>query len=167
MATMDDGSIPEMPDLSDLDEDERTARTDDYHSELVHFLTNSRGMRNTARGSIKQSLYAGGGALAGSFLLGPVGGLVGGVAGSVVGYVKSDEYDGMVLSVLKLEDHRKKKRLVTEVWGVLGKAGATARELETSVAFRESLVRLAERDDVRNGIWRACLHSIKDEDGGR
>ena len=81
------------------------------HSELVRFLTQSQQMRDTARSSVKQSLYAGSGAFAGSFLGGPVGGLVGGVAGSIVGYLKSDDYDGALMAVLNLEGDRRQVRL--------------------------------------------------------
>jgi hypothetical protein len=43
------------------------------HDELIDYLTNSRDMRKTAKSSMKQAMYAGGAALAGGFLLGPIG----------------------------------------------------------------------------------------------
>jgi hypothetical protein len=63
---------------------------DGQHHELINFLTNSRDMRQAARSSLKQAAYAGSGALAGGFLLGPIGGMVGGIAGSIISFVKSD-----------------------------------------------------------------------------
>mmetsp|Transcript_26850 Transcript_26850/g.54971 ORF Transcript_26850/g.54971 Transcript_26850/m.54971 type:complete len:162 (-) Transcript_26850:340-825(-) len=158
----DDDSIPEIPNLDDMDENERRRRADDFHGELIRFLTESREMRQTARSAVQQSLWAGSGAMAGSLLLGPVGGLVGGVAGSVVGFFKSDNYDGVVLAVLKLEGGRK-DAVMKEVWEVLLKAGATVRQLESAAAFRNALRQFAEQDAVRNGVWRACLHSVHEE----
>uniref|UniRef100_A0A7S4SPI3 Uncharacterized protein n=1 Tax=Ditylum brightwellii TaxID=49249 RepID=A0A7S4SPI3_9STRA len=131
------------------------------HNELMHFLTQSQEMRKTAKGSLKQSLYAASGAFAGSFLLGPVGGLAGGVAGSVVGYLKSDDYDGALLEVVKLEGERR-ERLMKEVGKVLMSAGATARQLESAEAFRDALASFAEQEAVRDGVWRACLHAVHD-----
>jgi hypothetical protein len=43
-----------------------------------------------------------------AFILGPVGGLVGGIGGSIVGYLQSDNYDGAVLAILKIEGERRK-----------------------------------------------------------
>lgn len=115
-------------------------------------------MRRTAKSSLKQSLYAGGGALAGSFIGGPVGGLLGGVVGSVVGYLQSDEYDGLVLAVLKLEEGRK-QTLMKEVAAVLMIAGAQARQLESADGIREQLYRFADQEAVRDGVWKACMAS--------
>ena len=81
---------------------------DAQHNELIDFLTNSREMRQTAKSSLKQAAYASGGALAGGFLLGPVGGMVGGIFGSIIGFVKADNYDGAILSVCKLDSAHKK-----------------------------------------------------------
>jgi hypothetical protein len=58
----------------------------DYqHDELMGFLADNHDMRETARNSLKQGVWAGGGAVSGGLLLGPVGGLVGGILGSIVG----------------------------------------------------------------------------------
>ena len=156
-----DDSIPEIPNLDDMDEDERNRRTatDEVHSELVRFLTESREMRQTAQSAVRQSLWAAGGALAGSLLLGPAGGLAGGVAGSLVGYLRSDTYDGVVLAVVKLQgSHR--DRVVREVTDVLITAGATARQLERAGAFQEALRQFAGREEVRDGLWKACMVSV-------
>lgn len=92
---MDD--IPDIPDIP----------TSEYHSELMRFLSESSDMRNTARGTLKQTAMAGGGAMAGSLLLGPVGGLVGGIVGSVAGFLYSDGYDGVLVSMTNLESDRR------------------------------------------------------------
>eukprot|EP00542_Grammatophora_oceanica_P012983 CAMPEP_0194029096 /NCGR_PEP_ID=MMETSP0009_2-20130614/2943_1 /TAXON_ID=210454 /ORGANISM="Grammatophora oceanica, Strain CCMP 410" /LENGTH=146 /DNA_ID=CAMNT_0038668691 /DNA_START=56 /DNA_END=496 /DNA_ORIENTATION=+ len=131
------------------------------HGELVRFLTQSREMRQTAKSSLKQAMYAGGGAFAGAFLLGPVGGLVGGVAGSVAGYYTSGDYDGAVLSVTKLEG-RRREQLMREVCQVLTLAGASASQFANAEEFQDTLYRLAERDSVRDGIWRACSEAIRE-----
>ena len=97
---MDD--IPNIP----TDDDSRYS-SEDYQSELMNYLSNSSEMRNTARAAMKQAGFAGGGAILGATLGGPLGGLVGGIAGSVVGYLKSDDYDGIIVSILNLESDRK------------------------------------------------------------
>ena len=87
----------------------REERSAEMHASLMQWLTESDDMRKTAKSSLKQSIYAGGGAFAGSFIGGPVGGLIGGVAGSIVGFLKSDDYDGLLLAVSKIDDvHRTK-----------------------------------------------------------
>jgi len=138
---------------------------DEYYSEFAAFLSDpssSSDMRKTARGSLKQSLCAGGGTLTGSLIGGPVGGLVGGVAGSIIGYLKSDNYSGVLNDVLKLQGEARKK-LITRVTKVLKAAGATATSLEGGVrTFRETLIKYSQRDDVRDGIWKACVDSIRD-----
>mmetsp|Transcript_15524 Transcript_15524/g.21193 ORF Transcript_15524/g.21193 Transcript_15524/m.21193 type:complete len:144 (-) Transcript_15524:598-1029(-) len=139
--------------------DER--RSEEIHGELIRFLTQSEEMRKTARGSLKQSLYAGGGAFAGSMLLGPVGGLAGGVAGSVVGYLKSDDYDGAILEVVKLEGERR-ERLMKDVGKVMMNAGATAQQLQSAGAFRDALTQFAQQDAVRDGVWKACMHAVNE-----
>jgi hypothetical protein len=48
--------------MSDNNDD---AATNLRHGELIQFLTQNEAMKKTARGSLKQSLYAGGGAFAG------------------------------------------------------------------------------------------------------
>ena len=48
------------------------------HQELIGFLTSNSDMRKTARSSMHAGLWAGGGAFAGSFMFGPLGGLAGG-----------------------------------------------------------------------------------------
>jgi hypothetical protein len=131
------------------------------YGELMSFLNESQSMRRTARNAVKQSLWAGGGALGGAFLMGPIGGLVGGIFGSIVGFVKSDEYDGALLAIMKLEGARREV-LMREVGQVLMAAGATTRDLQSAEAFRGALYSYAEQETVRNGVWRACLHSIQD-----
>lgn len=81
---------------------------DAHYSELMKFLSESQNMRETAKNSLKQSLYAATGAFAGSFALGPIGGLLGGVSGSILGYLQSDNYDGAIIALTKLESERQK-----------------------------------------------------------
>ena len=135
---------------------------DAQYSELVHFLTNSTEMRNTAKSSIKQSLYAGSGALAGGFMLGPIGGLMGGIAGSLVGFVQADQYDGALLAICKLQGDQKQV-LMTSVGSVLMTAGATAQQFETVEAFRDSLVELASHPTVRRELWNVCRQVVVEE----
>mmetsp|Transcript_31435 Transcript_31435/g.31691 ORF Transcript_31435/g.31691 Transcript_31435/m.31691 type:complete len:141 (-) Transcript_31435:404-826(-) len=139
---------------------ESNSTDNERHSELIRFLTENSSMRKTAANSIKHSLYAGGGAFAGAWLLGPVGGLVGGVIGSGIGYLQSDTYDGAVLAVLKLEQ-TKRNSLLQDVGKVLVTAGATVQSLRSASAFSEALHQFAEQDSVRNGIWKACVDSIR------
>ena len=141
--------IPEVPDADTF-----------QHGELIYFLTQSHEMRKTAKSALKQGLYAGGGAFAGAFLGGPVGGLIGGIAGSLVGFFKSDDYDGAVLAITKIEGSRR-QALLQEVGKVLLTAGATSQEIQSTDAFRRTLLHYAENSNVRDGIWQACLHSIQ------
>jgi len=138
---------------------------DEYYSEFAAFLSDpssSSDMRKTARGSLKQSLCAGGGTLTGSLIGGPVGGLVGGVAGSIIGYLKSDDYSGVLNGILKLQGEARKK-LITRVTKVLKTAGVTTTSLEEGVrTFRETLIKYSQRNDVRDGIWKACVDSVRD-----
>ena len=71
------------------------------HTELTAFLTNNDSMREAAKSSFQQGLWAGGGALTLGLVFGPVGGLVGGIAGSIIGYFKSNPYDGAGECVLE------------------------------------------------------------------
>jgi hypothetical protein len=135
---------------------------DGQYSELVTFLTNSREMRNTAKSSIQQSLYAGSGALAGGFIMGPIGGLLGGIAGSLVGFFKTDNYDGALLAICKLEE-RHKQVLLKSVGAVLMTAGATAQQFESVEAFKESLVELASHPNVRRELWNVCRQAVEEE----
>lgn len=131
------------------------------HNELIDFLTNSGDMRKTAKSSMKQALYAGGAALAGGFLLGPIGGLIGGIAGSVVGFVKADNYDGAVLNVSKL-DGEQQKVLMKRVGQILVAAGATSTQLGSQSAFRDTLVSFCAKPKVREDVWNACIQSLQE-----
>lgn len=144
----DDGDMEPIPDI------------DAQHSELMEFLLHNDEMRKTAKHSLKAGLYAGGGALAGALCLGPLGGLLGGVCGSIVGYVQSDPYDG-VLKQMTVLDPYKKDRLMRDVRGVLTKAGATAVQFQTADAFRGALLELAQRREVRDQVWKACVAAVR------
>jgi hypothetical protein len=135
---------------------------DAQYSELVHFLTNSREMRQTAKSSIQQSLYAGSGALMGGFIFGPVGGLVGGMVGSLVGFAKADAYDGALLAICQLQGDQQQV-LMKSVGSVLIAAGATAQQFETVDAFRDSLVELASQPHVRRELWNVCRQAVVEE----
>ena len=132
----------------------------EYH-ELMEFLTENQDMRKAAQGSLQQSLYAGGGAMAGGLLLGPPGGLVGGIVGSVVGFFQSSDYDGALQQILRLEGARK-SQLVQQVHRVLTDAGASANQFESAEAFRATLVEFASQRAVRDQVWRACMECIKE-----
>lgn len=71
-------------------------------------------MRNTAKGSLKAGLIAGGGALTGGLVLGPLGAMIGGIVGSIVGYMKGNPYDGAVQAVTELPATQR-DALLTEV----------------------------------------------------
>eukprot|EP00339_Tiarina_fusa_P024873 CAMPEP_0117037706 /NCGR_PEP_ID=MMETSP0472-20121206/26584_1 /TAXON_ID=693140 ORGANISM="Tiarina fusus, Strain LIS" /NCGR_SAMPLE_ID=MMETSP0472 /ASSEMBLY_ACC=CAM_ASM_000603 /LENGTH=150 /DNA_ID=CAMNT_0004747739 /DNA_START=74 /DNA_END=529 /DNA_ORIENTATION=- len=132
---------------------------DGQHHELINFLTNSRDMRKAARSSVKQAAFAGSGAIAGGFLLGPVGGMVGGIAGSIIGFIKADDYDGALLAICKLPEDQKQV-LMKRVGQVLIAAGAGATQLGTIDGFRETLADLASRRSVRDDLWNACVQSL-------
>lgn len=95
--------IPDIPTDEDYD---RQASDQGYYRELMNFLSESNSMRDTAKNAVKQSMYAASGAFAGSFIGGPVGGLLGGVAGSLIGFTQSDDYDGAIVALTKLESDR-------------------------------------------------------------
>jgi hypothetical protein len=131
------------------------------HNELIDFLTNSRDMRQTAKSSLKQAAYAGGAAMAGGFLLGPIDGLVGGIAGSIIGFLKSDDYDGAILAVCKL-DAAQQQIIMQRVGQVLISAGATLQQLDSGTVFWDTLVNLASRKNVRDDLWIACIQSLQE-----
>jgi hypothetical protein len=130
------------------------------HSELIRFLTGNRDMRKTARSALKQSMWAGGGALTGGLMMGPVGGLVGGIAGSLIGFFKADDYDGVVLQLSKLSQQQR-QFLMAEVGQVLVAAGATTSQLASAESFRTALYTYAQQDSVRDEMWRACVSAIQ------
>jgi hypothetical protein len=131
------------------------------HNELIDYLTNSVDMRKTAKSSMKQAMYAGGAALAGGFLLGPLGGMVGGIVGSVFGFLKADDYDGAVLCVSKL-DSDNQRLLMQRVGQVLIAAGATSQQLGSQSAFRDTLVQFCSKPQVREDVWNACVQSLQE-----
>ena len=133
---------------------------DARYTTLMEFLSTSREMRQTATSSLKQSLWAGSGAMAGGMLAGPVGGLVGGIAGSLIGYVKSSDYDGAVVHLCKL-DQFSKKELLTKVGQVLVAAGAATQGMNTDIAFRDALLAYASQSGVRDDLWNACLETLQ------
>ena len=136
--------------------------TQQQHRELMQFLTNNSQMRETARSALKQAAWAGGGAVAGGLLLGPIGGLMGGIAGSVVGFLQSSPYDGVVQHLGQLpEQHR--NTLVNSVGKVLVDAGASPSELADPTVFRDKLVEFASRGPVRDQIWRVCMDVMNEE----
>lgn len=139
------------------------ARVDFQHHELIEFLMDNTEMKKAAKHSLKQGLFAGGGAVAGGMLLGPLGGLIGGVAGSLVGFFQSDNYDGAVQQIIQLEGTRK-DRIVQEVGKVLMTAGATAKHFETADAFRAALVQFASQRNVRDRVWQVCQQVVESED---
>ena len=61
---------------------------------------------------------------------------------------------------MKLEAGRR-KQLIDEVTKVLIAAGATANSLQLNDGFQTALRQYAEQDAVRDGVWRACMHSLE------
>jgi uncharacterized membrane protein len=104
---MDD--IPNIP-TDESSAYDRYSSNEAYYTELMSFLSESNSMRDTAKSAVKQSLYAASGAFTGSFIAGPVGGLIGGITGSIIGYAKSDNFDGAIVALTKLEASRQKVR---------------------------------------------------------
>lgn len=155
-----------MPTFENLDEPTtREQQQQQHHVELMNFLRNNSSMRNTARSALKQAAWAGGATVVGGLLLGPVGGLMGGIAGSVVGFVKSNDYDGVVQQLGVLPDEQR-GLLVKTVGQVLVDAGVSPSELFNDAgAFQERLVEYASRGRVREQIWKACL-DVMNEEGG-
>ena len=143
------------------------ATEEDYQAELWEFLQESRDMRLAAKNSLQQGLYAGGGAVAGGLLLGPVGGLVGGVTGSLVGFFQTPDYDGAVQQLVKIPQVRQSK-LLRAVGRVLssnvGTGDAAIDFWESPETFRRTLAEYASRRQVRDEIWRLCTEAIKGED---
>jgi hypothetical protein len=101
-----------------------------------------------------------GGAMAGGLLLGPVGSMVGGIAGSIIGFIQSDNYDGALLAICKLDDGHK-KTLVTRVGQILIASGASAQQLYSPDAFRDALVSFASQPSVRENLWNVCVESLQ------
>ena len=128
------------------------------YRELMQFLTESGDMRKAAQGSVKQGLCAAGGAIAGGFVLGPLGGLVGGIGGSIYGFLTACDYDGALVQIMKLEAEQQ-KRLMSDVGGVLRAAGASAQQFESPEAFRSTLAEFAAQSSVRDQIWKACIEA--------
>eukprot|EP00957_Ditylum_brightwellii_P188931 14382173-Ditylum_brightwellii.AAC.1 len=83
----------------------------------------------------------------------------GGVAGSVVEYLKSDDCNGALLEVAKLEGEQQ-EQLMKEVGKMLLSAGVTAQQLQLIEAFRGALSSFLQQEAVRYGVWRACLHDV-------
>ncbi|VEU41614.1 unnamed protein product [Pseudo-nitzschia multistriata] len=133
---------------------------DRRYTTLMEFLSTSSEMRKTASSSFKQSLWAGSGAMAGGMVAGPVGGLLGGITGSLIGFLKSSDYDGVVVHLCKL-DPASKKELLIQVGHLLVAAGAATQGLNTESALRDALVSYACQSGVRDQIWNACLESLQ------
>jgi transcriptional regulator with AAA-type ATPase domain len=176
-----DVSVPVL----DLDNsDDNTVQQ--YHAELVDFLTKNPDMRKAAQHSLQQGLWAGGSAVAGGLLFGPVGGMVGGIAGSIIGLARSQEkggYDGIVQQLGKLQAVRR-NRLVTAVWNIVQQqqqpsttttstttsessrsnnaATTTTTTIISPKRFRSVLVELAAQPRVREQIWKVCMDIAND-----
>lgn len=134
---------------------------DNHYDTLMEFLNDNDAMRKTAVGSMKQGLMAGGGAVMGGLLLGPVGGLVGGIAGSLIGFFRAPDYHGAVQQIMLLEGHRREK-LVQAVRLSLVHAGASARSFDSPQQFKEALLQFATQRHVRDQIWKACVDALEE-----
>eukprot|EP00529_Nitzschia_sp_RCC80_P037143 CAMPEP_0113500342 /NCGR_PEP_ID=MMETSP0014_2-20120614/32266_1 /TAXON_ID=2857 /ORGANISM="Nitzschia sp." /LENGTH=145 /DNA_ID=CAMNT_0000394649 /DNA_START=146 /DNA_END=580 /DNA_ORIENTATION=- /assembly_acc=CAM_ASM_000159 len=122
------------------------------YTTIIEFLQGSSEMRSAAKSSLKQGLWAGSGAVAGGMFFGPVGGMVGGIAGSIVGFFKSDDYDGIVVQLCKL-DERQQQTLVRDAGKILIKAGAAAQTMNSVDMFRDALLSYASQQQVRDELW--------------
>lgn len=143
------------------DNDNPIPDMDNHYETLMEFLTDNDAMRRTAVGSMRQGLYAGGGAVAGGLLLGPVGGLLGGLAGSLVGYFRATDYHGAVQQIARLERGHRRDRLVQAVRLSLLHAGANARSFASPLQFQQVLLQFAGQSHVRDQIWKACVDSLE------
>lgn len=137
----------------------------EQHRVLMDFLSNNDEMKKATKQSLKHGLLAGGGAVAGGMLLGPVGGLIGGVTGSLIGFMQSDPYDGIVQQLVFLETTRKAE-LIDAVKATLVDAGAlrnsnTLNAFSSTEAFRETLSFYASQRTVRDQIWKACMEAVR------
>ena len=132
---------------------------DGQYTTLMDYLSNSNDMKKLAKSSFQQAMWSGAGAMTGALLLGPVGGLVGGITGSIVGFMKTPDYDGIVLHLCKL-DEPNKKALMRKVGQVLIAAGAASQSMNTQDAFRDALLTYASSREVREGLWNACLDTL-------
>lgn len=155
-----------MDDYADNDNDDNNPvpNMDDEqnYGTLVEFLTDNPEMKRAAAHSLRQGLCAGGGAVVGGLLLGPLGGLAGGVAGSLVGYYRSPQYEGVVQNLRHLERTRQ-EILLQQVRAALLAAGATARNLESADQFKTVLVQYAAQPPVRDQIWKACVEALEEQ----
>ena len=171
---------PSSYSTSDMD-----ANATAYHAELLAFLRESNDMRTAAKHSVKQGLWAGGGAVAGGLVAGPVGGLVGGVAGSVMGFFQSEDYDGAIQQLMQLPEAQQ-SRFVQAVTKLLAQYHLTSSNqrrstgdglddddddmngffVNTPQAFRNTLSELAKRRDVRQELWRLCKQALDVPDDG-
>lgn len=132
------------------------------YTTIIEYVQNSTEMRTAAKSSIKQGLWAGTGAVTGGMFFGPIGGLVGGIGGSIIGFLKSDNYDGMVLQLCKL-DERQQHALVKDAGKILVGAGATIQTLSSVDGFRNALFLYAsQQQHVRDELWNVCLSSLQE-----
>lgn len=150
--------------MNDYDDDHQPNVIDEQHRVLLDFMTNNDDMKKAAKSSLKQGMYAGGGAVAGGLLIGPVGGVIGGITGSIIGFMQSDNYSGMLQQMMIL-DATRKSHLIDAVKATLINAGAssTDRSIFTSPdAFRATLAQFAAQRTVRDQIWKACIDAINE-----
>lgn len=145
----DDDAIPNMDD-------------NNYYDTLVEFLTDNDAMRKTAVGSVKQGLMAGGGAVTGGLLLGPVGGLLGGIVGSILGFWQAPDYAGLVHHIADLPESRRNK-LLQAVRISLLHAGANTSSFGSPQLFKQTLLQFAGQRQVRDQIWKACVDALEDD----
>ena len=53
--------------------------------------------------------------------------------------------------------------IVQEVATVLMVAGAQMKQLDSAAGLKEQLNRFVNEERVRDGVWKACMHSMNDE----
>ncbi|XP_069137841.1 protein C19orf12 homolog [Argopecten irradians] len=122
-----------------------------YYGQLIEILETNPEMKKSAKGIFKQVAWGAGGTAVGGVLLGPAGALVGGVAGSLIGYLKSDDYQAMIVVMKNLSDSEK-EQIVKKVQELVGSVG-----IEELVRFVGSQV---QRDALLH-LLRGCLSDLK------
>jgi len=90
-----------------------------YVNQVLDILSDSRDLRRTFVGIVKQTGCAAGGAAIGGALAGPAGAFVGTVMGGLYGYMQADDYKNLVYAVRDLSDVEK-TRLQANIQQLVG-----------------------------------------------
>ncbi|XP_021345874.1 uncharacterized protein LOC110445536 [Mizuhopecten yessoensis] len=124
-----------------------------YYGHLIEILETNPEMKKSAKGIFQQMAWGAGGTAMGGVLLGPAGALVGGLAGSLIGYMKSDNYQALIVVMKNLSDSEK-KRIVQKVQELVGSVGV------------EELVRFVGSQVQRDALLQLLRGALNDIKGG-